>query len=369
MTVASEQVEIDIGSQQSAVAWGAIIGGAVGAAALSLILLVLGSGLGLSMASPWTIGAAGAGAIAVGTVIWLIVVQWVASAFGGYLTGRLRSHSADPYDEVYFRDTANGFLAWALATLLVAGLLTSAVSSIIGAGAQLAGGAVSSVASAGAQAAPTIANAVSDQTAYYVDTLFRPGTGGANAGGAATAPQATGASSATSTTDTATAATTAGSTSSAPANDAASSMATTAPADTSTAAAPVANAPAAPPQATATTAAGDDTRIREETTRILANGLAAKEFPSADRDYLAAEVAQATGVPPDEAKQRVDGVIQSLQTAKSDAQAAADQARKDAAKLALYMFASLIIGAFIAAAAAALGGHHRDDMRRPVVVR
>jgi hypothetical protein len=47
------------------------------------------------------------------------------SAFGGYLAGRLRAKWIGPRtDEVLFRDTAHGLLAWALATLLVAALFT-----------------------------------------------------------------------------------------------------------------------------------------------------------------------------------------------------------------------------------------------------
>ena len=57
--------------------------------------------------------------------IWLIVTQWLSSAFGGYLTGRLRTKWVGiRTDEVLFRDTAHGLLAWALATLLMAALIS-----------------------------------------------------------------------------------------------------------------------------------------------------------------------------------------------------------------------------------------------------
>lgn len=38
----------------SAVSWSAVIAGAVSAAALTVVLMFLGSGLGLTMVSPWT---------------------------------------------------------------------------------------------------------------------------------------------------------------------------------------------------------------------------------------------------------------------------------------------------------------------------
>ncbi len=130
----------------SGVAWGAIFAGAVGAASLSLVLLLLGTGLGLSTISPWASQGASATAIGVATILWITFTQLAASGAGGYLAGRLRTKWAGVHtDEVYFRDTAHGFLAWAVATLLTAALLTSAVGSIVGAGAQagasVAGGA------------------------------------------------------------------------------------------------------------------------------------------------------------------------------------------------------------------------------------
>jgi len=50
---------------------------------------------------------------------------WLASGLGGYLAGRLREKWVGiRTDEVVFRDTAHGFLAWALAALIVVTLLT-----------------------------------------------------------------------------------------------------------------------------------------------------------------------------------------------------------------------------------------------------
>ena len=68
------------------------------------------------------------------TIVWLTFTQLTASAMGGYLAGRLRTKWIEVHtDEVYFRDTAHGFLAWAVASLVTAGLLTSVIGSILGA--------------------------------------------------------------------------------------------------------------------------------------------------------------------------------------------------------------------------------------------
>ena len=105
----------------SAVSWGAILAGAAGAAALSLILLMLGVGLGLSSVSPWARSGLDGADLGRSTIIWIIVTQLLASGMGGFLAGRLRTRWFDtPADEVYFRDTAHGFLAWAMASLATA---------------------------------------------------------------------------------------------------------------------------------------------------------------------------------------------------------------------------------------------------------
>lgn len=90
MTTASE-IGSYAESEQPAVSWAAVIAGALGAASLSLVLLLLGSGLGLSLVSPWASAGVGAATFAVSTAIWLVVTQWLSSAFGGYLAGRLRT--------------------------------------------------------------------------------------------------------------------------------------------------------------------------------------------------------------------------------------------------------------------------------------
>ena len=148
------------GSQEASsagVSWGAVIGGAFATAAVSLILLILGAGVGLSALSPWS--SAGTAAAVVGTtaIVWLIFSQVVASAMGGYIAGRLRTKWARIHtDEVYFRDTAHGFLVWAVGLVLTAAFLASASTSLAGRAAQ------------GAAAA-----SANDPNAYFTDSLFR----------------------------------------------------------------------------------------------------------------------------------------------------------------------------------------------------
>lgn len=117
----------------SAVSWPAVFAGAVAAAALSLVLLVLGVGLGLSVASPWTAADPTAEALSGSTIVWIFFTAFAASGVGGYMAGRLRTRwPGTQLDEVYFRDTAHGFLAWGVATLLTAAALTGTIGTILG---------------------------------------------------------------------------------------------------------------------------------------------------------------------------------------------------------------------------------------------
>lgn len=171
--------EVPLESSKPALNWGPVIGGAVVAGAVSLILLLLGSGLGLTMVSPWSSESSSFTTVGVTAAIWLVVVQWLSSALGGYLTGRLRTRWVGVHtDEVFFRDTAHGLLSWALATIVVAGLLGSAFTSLIGAGAQTVASAASTATVAGTAAAASGASTGADTgniaTAYFTDALLRP---------------------------------------------------------------------------------------------------------------------------------------------------------------------------------------------------
>jgi len=91
-------------ANSSGMSWAAVIGGAFVAAALSLILLALGTGLGFSSVSLWSNVGASASMIGKAAIVWLILMQIISSSMGGYLAGRLRTKWANIHtDEVYFR--------------------------------------------------------------------------------------------------------------------------------------------------------------------------------------------------------------------------------------------------------------------------
>ncbi len=165
--------EATVESAVSAVSWAAIVAGAFVAASASLILVALGSGLGFVAIAPGSNSGTSMTAFAISTGIWVIVTQWVASGLGGYVTGRLRTRWVGTHThEVFFRDTAHGLVTWAVATVIVAAVLTSAGSSALSTGSRVAGAVASDVAQAGVGAnAGTVGP--STLNGYDVDTLFR----------------------------------------------------------------------------------------------------------------------------------------------------------------------------------------------------
>ena len=256
-----------IEAHSSGVSWGAVIGGAMVTAATYLILLALGAGFGLSTVSPWRVSET-ASALGAAAIIWLIVAEIISSALGGYLTGCLRTKWARIHtDEVYFRDTANGFLAWSLALVASAAFLASAASAMVGRAENRAA----------ATDAPQAVITAAEPYAYYVDTLLRS--------------------------------------------------------DRTTGAA--------------------DTAVRAEIGRILTYSLRQGQMSQADQNYIAQLTASQTGISAADAQMRTADFIAQTQQAE-------DAQRKAVAHFLLWLFLSLLMGAFSASYAATVGGRQRD---------
>jgi hypothetical protein len=157
--IGTQAVVIPEESAIDAVSWPAIAAGAVVSAAFTLFLLHLITGLGLVSVSPWSGSGASGSTIHIAGGIALILTAVMASALAGYLAARLRTRWVGVHtDEVYFRDSAHGVIAWAFATVLSATVLAAA-----------AGGFATSVVQ-GASSNPAL---VTDRNGYLVDTLFR----------------------------------------------------------------------------------------------------------------------------------------------------------------------------------------------------
>lgn len=309
-------------TNRSAISWGAILLGAVAAAVLSLILFILGTGLGLSSISPWSHDGVTAATFGIAAIIWITVTQALASGLGGYLTGRLRVRWQDTdADEVYFRDTAHGFIAWGVATLVTAALLTSVIGSLVSTGVQATASVAGGAATAGVVAAAhtgmgeEAGEQASGTSAYFVDALFRPAA----------------ANTATDSAD----------------HD------------------PASNAHQSNAHQHATPAAQQDAAVPSaEVSRIIATSIANGALSAEDSAYLAQLVAQHTGLTQQEAEARVNQIYTTVQDKAKEvevkAKEAADAARKASVGISLWLFVSLLIGAFSASLAATWGGRCRD---------
>jgi hypothetical protein len=313
MTNGATTVEVVEEGPLSAVSWGAIVAGGFVAAALTLFLLALGAGIGLSVVSPWGNASVSSTHAALGAGIYLVLSAIIASAIGGYIAGRLRRRwrGADA-DEVYFRDTAHGFLTWAFATVLSAAFLTSAGTAMIG---QPAIG-ITTGSGHGFDAAP------------FVDRLLRPQL---NASAASTLNAPAGQTG-----------TTTGGTTAAPAPAPAPELTQTRPV--------VLGGPAL-------------VEVRATLSRLLLSSLAntnpreADGLTVDDRTYMGQIVTAYTGLNATQADQRVSEVTQRMRTA-------ADTTRRAARNLALWLAGSLLFGAFAASLAALEGGGLRDGRLR-----
>jgi len=278
--------------------WSAAIAGALAAMAVTFIMTSLGSGIGLSFASPYSSGPS-ATSLTAAAAVWLVLAQTLGFATGGYLAGRLRSPAHDGIvGETAFRDAAEGFVVWAIGAVIMALIVVLTGYFAASATAQAASGMASSVATA--RSDPTSATSTPSATDYYVDLLFRPGPGPATAGGLRPAPSET----------------------------------------VGSAGQPVPN-----------------TEMRLEVTRILVRSVAQAKLDESDRTYLAQVIAARTGLPPDEAERRVSDVEVKARAAVKDA---ADKAAKAGAYFSFWTFLSLLFGGTAATLAGMLGGQLRD---------
>jgi hypothetical protein len=298
-----------IDSNHSGVSWSAVIAGSAASAVLSLLLFILGVGLGLSSMSPWRNEGIETSTFGWLSISWVAFTQIVASGFGGYLAGRLRVKWSQLHgDEVYFRDTAHGFLAWAIASLVTAAVLGSATAAIATGGAKAGVAVASASAAIAAPATASIAKAAdeggnkeSSVIDYYVDNLFHTMQVPSESNAEATAQPAL------------------------------------------------------------------DASDRAEVVRIFSYSLAKGELSAEDKSYLGQMLAHRNGMIAANAEARVTAVYNqtrdSLEQVKTKARQLADQARKIAAKTAIWMFIALLCGAFVASLAATWGGIQRDSAR------
>jgi hypothetical protein len=104
--------------------WPAILGGAVAGAGVAFVLSTFGTGLGLSLVSPYRGEGLPAWGLVVGIGLWTLWVAGTSFIAAGYVTGRMRRRMPDASThEAQIRDGVHGVIAWSTCALIGAALL------------------------------------------------------------------------------------------------------------------------------------------------------------------------------------------------------------------------------------------------------
>lgn len=304
--------------------WGAIVAGALCAAAISLLLFAFGSAIGLSAVSPWPGSGLSPTVVLIVAAIWAALVQVTAFAAGGYVAGRVRNSwgSVAPHER-RFRDGMHGLMVWAVGLLVGAAFVASAAGGLIRTGSQatatIAAGALGGIA-AGPASGPPHGPGPTDAA---IDYLLRPSLESAAAVPVTPAPV------------------------------------TPAPAGTQETPAGQAQPPV--PAQMMPMRMPNAMELRPSLVRMFADGVRSGTLAARDRNYLASLVALRTGMTQGEAEKRVDEAFEEAKMADLKVREAADKARKASILAAFLAAATLAIGCAAACAGATMGGRHRDD--------
>ena len=128
--------------------WGAVIGGALIATALSFVLFAFGSAAGVASVSPYSWNNPSGMTLTIIGAAYVSVVMIGSFLVGGYFAGRYRrpSGAAASIEERQSRDGAHGLLMWALALLIGVVIAFWSTSGVVSGVSGAAGGAVAGAA-------------------------------------------------------------------------------------------------------------------------------------------------------------------------------------------------------------------------------
>ncbi|SJZ41632.1 hypothetical protein SAMN02745126_00963 [Enhydrobacter aerosaccus] len=286
--------------------WGPVIAGAIGAAAISFVLLTFGSALGLSAISPYPYRGLSAPTFMIVATLYVAMVQVCSYAAGGYLAGRMRAPWLDgPQAERHFRDGTHGFAVWALGLVISAAVVASGAAGTAKTALEAAS-AVSASAAGGAAAGAS--NSLPNPADYATDLLLRPAPNAPDTG-------------------------------------------------TNQAQQGAQSGQGQPGQEQPGQAQVDRGPLVRVFTRSLSDG----SLPQQDRTYLGQVVARQTGLSQQDAEKRVDDAFAQARNAEQKARDVANQARKKTALAGFLTAATFAVACAAACIAAGLGGRDRDE--------
>ncbi len=135
------------------VSWGAIFAGATVALIAQVLFTLLGAAVGIGTLDPGTADNPDAATFSIVAGLWYVLTGVISAYIGGHIAGRL-SGKTDP-----MTGALHGLTTWAVTTLIVLYLLTSAVGSIVGGAFSGVSSVIGGASQTAAQAAgPALAN-------------------------------------------------------------------------------------------------------------------------------------------------------------------------------------------------------------------
>ncbi|HWK64205.1 MAG TPA: PhnA-like protein [Rhizobiaceae bacterium] len=138
------------------ISWGAVLAGVVLALVVQLLLNLLGIGIGVATLDPGSADNPAARTFSIAAGIWYVVAGIIAAFVGGYFASRLSGRSLKTVGALH------GVTTWAVTTLVVLYLLTTAVGSLLGGVFSTVSSAVGGLGRATATVAETAAPALTE---------------------------------------------------------------------------------------------------------------------------------------------------------------------------------------------------------------
>lgn len=147
-----EREVVTAADRPAQISWGAVIAGLVLVIAVSWLLFLLGSAIGLGVADATDSEAVGRG-LGIGAIIWMILTSLIAYFLGGLLAGRL---AGKPDKTV---GMLHGITLWSVGTALMIILSYMGVKNLVQTGQDVLRGTASATAALGSAAASGATNA------------------------------------------------------------------------------------------------------------------------------------------------------------------------------------------------------------------
>jgi hypothetical protein len=156
------------------ISWGAVLAGVALTLVVQLLLNLLGVGIGMASLDPGAADNPAARSLSIAAGIWYVVSGIISAYAGGYFAGRLSGSPLGPVGALH------GITTWAVTTLVVLYLLTTAIGNLVGGVFSTVSGAVGGLGRTAATVVETAAPGLADTADPFsaIEQEIRGATGG-----------------------------------------------------------------------------------------------------------------------------------------------------------------------------------------------